>query len=339
MNRIVLTSALALSLAVPAVASAHPGIYTVTQTLRSPNTACSYDGTPAGDTCLTTRTQYDVANDGWARSFTEDNGLTTPGGGMINYKSLAGGWRDSMKPEVKRSYPQAQTALQAHATCSGVGLETEAAILAWQPGPDPFFDYVPWQSASALLGDEPSEWLPTVKRLMGVDLTGLTDAQAQAACTGKGGTYHKADTPTSVTDAQIAAATAPLQSQITTLQSGVAAVTAQFNAADAARRALVARPLTLKLSGRNTGNIAMVTGATGTSVTLKLTVSSADRKRLKLSSATLATKTLTLDAQGAGLVTLTPSNKARKAIKKRVKVTLRAVGGGAAQTASGSYLD
>ena len=92
----------------------------------------------------------------------------------------------------------------------------------------------------------------TVKSVTGVDLTGLTDAQAQAACTAKGGVYHKADTPASVTDAQVAAATAsataPLQSQITTLQSGVAAVTAQFNAAAAARRALLARPLTLKLS-------------------------------------------------------------------------------------------
>src|SRR4051794_5592640 len=339
MNRMILTGALTLSLALPAAASAHPGIYTVTQTLRSPNSTCSYDGTPAGDACLTTRIQYDVANDGWARSFTEDNGLAAPGGGMINYKSLASGWRESMAREVKRTYASARTALQAHATCSGIGLETEAAILAWQPGPDPFFDYVPFQSASAQLGDEAAEWIPTVKGVTGVDLTGLTDAQAQVACTAKGGVYHKADTPASVTDAQIAAATAPLQSQITTLQSGVAAVTAQFNAADAARRALLVRPLTLRLSGRNTGNIAMVTGATGTSVTLKLTVSSADRKTLKLGSATLATKTLTLDAQGAGLVTLKPSAKARKAIKKSVKVTLQAVGGGATRTASGSYLD
>ncbi len=214
-------------------------------------------------------------------------------------------------------------------------------ILSWQE--DPFFNYVPWQSTSAGVGDEPSKWIGVVKNATGVDLTGLTDAQAQAACTGKGGTYRKADTGASVTDAQIAAATtaatAPLQSQITTLQSGVASVTAQFNAAEAARQALVARPLTFTLSGKKTPNIAMITGAAGTAVTVKMTLSSTAAKKLKLRSRTLASKTMTLDAQGAGLVTLTPSAKARKAIKKRVKVTLEAAGGGTTKTASGSYLD
>ena len=337
MNRIVAASALALTLALPAAASAHPGVYTVTQKVANGSETYTQDPTGAN---LTNRTQYNVANDGWARSFTEDNGLTV-GPGMINYKAMPSSWRVPMTADQKRTFANAQTGLQAHATCTGIGLEDGAEILSWQE--DPFFNYVPFQLTSAGVGDEPSKWIGVVKSATGVDLTGMTDAQAQTACTGKGGTYRKADTGASITDAQIAAAnaaaTAPLQSQITTLQTGLSTVTAQFTAAETARKALVARPLTFTLSGKKTPNIAMITGAAGTAVTVKMTISGADAKKLKLASRTLATKTKTLDSQGAGLVTLTPSAKARKAIKKAVKVTLEAAGGSTTKTASGTYLD
>src|SRR5262245_65024598 len=107
---------------------------------------------------------------------------------MINYKAMPSSWRAPMTAEQKRTFGNAQTALQAHATCSGTALDNGPSILAWQ-GNDPFFNYVPFQSTSAGLGDEPGKWIPVVKSVLGIDLTGMSAAQAQAACTGAGGTY------------------------------------------------------------------------------------------------------------------------------------------------------
>ena len=236
----------------PAAAFAHPGVYTVDQAVRSGS--CSYPDA----SCLTTRTQYDVANDGWALSFTEDNGLTTPGGGMINYKAMPSGWRTPMTSEDKRTYSDAKTALQAHATCTLPALDS-AATLAWQ-GSDPFFDYIPWQSKSAGLGDDPAKWIPVVKQKTGVDLTGMADDHAKAACATLAGSdtaYHKADTPATVADALLASVTSPLQSQVSqlqnqvgVLQAGKAASDAAAAAAETARLALANRPLELTLSAK-----------------------------------------------------------------------------------------
>jgi hypothetical protein len=90
----------------------------------------------------------------------------------------------------------------------------------------------------------------------------------------------------------------------------------------------------LLLSGRDrrTAGVSMVTGAAGTSVKVRMLLSSAAAKKL-----TLASRTRTLDAQGAALFSLTPSAKARKAIST-VKVTVEAVGGGVTRTASGVYV-
>src|SRR4051794_35602267 len=143
MNRTILASALAVSLIAPAAASAHPGVYTVTQKVANGAETFTQDPTGAN---LTNRIQYNVANDGWARSFTEDNGLTV-GPGMINYKAMPSSWRTPMSADQKRTFANAQTGLQPHATCTGIGLEDGAVILSWQE--DPFFNYVPFQSTSA----------------------------------------------------------------------------------------------------------------------------------------------------------------------------------------------
>jgi hypothetical protein len=310
-----------VALALPAAASAHPGVYTVTQKVAG--AGCTFPTTG----CLTDRTQYAVANDGWALGFTEDNGLTAAGGGLINYKRMPSSWRAPMSAQDKLDYADAGTALQAHATCTLPALD-DSAIKAWQ-GNDPFFDYVPWQSKSAGLGDDPAKWIPVVKAATGVDLSGMTDAQAQAACTG---TYHKADTPSNIADALLASVTSPLQSQVTQLQNQVGVLQAGKAAADAA---LVNRPLALTLSAKTFDlPVAMVTGLPGTPVKLRLLLSSADARRLKVSRVA-ASKTKTLGAQGAELFTLAPSKKAA-ASRRALKVTIEAAGGGKTLTSKGT---
>ena len=222
----------ALALAIPASASAHPGVYTVTAKVATPGVTFATDPTGSG---LGTQTQYAIANDGWAKGFAETNGLVS-GGGMINYKTLPGGFRNGtsatpattpMTPEEERTYAAAQTNVQAHATCDVASLKTGAAILAWQ-GADPFFNYVPWQKVSAGLGDEPSEWIPVVLADTGVDLATLPNDDpatkpneegeaAKVRCEGIGGTYYSADTPSVVDAAAISAAVEPVQAQVDSL--------------------------------------------------------------------------------------------------------------------------
>src|SRR5262245_22658684 len=156
----------------------------------------------------------------------------------------------------------------------------------------------------------------------------MTDAQAQTACAGVGGTYRKADTPSNIADALLASVTSPLQSQVLQLQNQVGVLQAGKAAAEAA---LADRPLALTLSG---AKVAMVTGLPGTAVTVKLRLSSADAKRLK-TSRTAASKTKTLGAAGAALFTLTPSKKVA-ASRRALKVTIEAAGGGKTLTSKGT---
>ena len=343
-------ASLLAALAVPVAASAHPGVYTVSQ--KQANGTETYDDDPTGAN-LGSRVQYAIANDGYARGFTEDNGLTgvqaDGTAGMLDYKQMPGTWREPMDAEEKRTYTGAQTGVQGHATCTGSTLlNTPANIRGWQ-GADPFFNYIPWQKTSASLGDDPTEWMPLVKTVTGVDLSTLSsEADFEAACESApvSGTYHKADTPASITTAMLADAVGPLQSQVsqltnqvTALQAGKAASDTAAATAEAGRLALLNRPLTLTLSARRFDQpVAMVTGASGTPVTVTVRLSSAVAKRLKISR-TVATKKATLDAQGAELLTLTPSSKATRAIAKggkSVKLTIAATGAGKTVTKSGT---
>jgi hypothetical protein len=161
------------------------------------------------------------------------------------------------------------------------------------------------------------------------------------------GHYHKADASAGIASAMLAAATDPLQTQVSTLQNQVTTLQAAKAAADlaaasaeAARQTLVNRPLALTLSGKRFGQaVAMVTGAAGTAVTADLVVTAADAKTLKLASRKIATKKATLGTTGAELLTLTPTAKAAKAIAKRgrsLKVSVVAADGGKTQTAAGT---
>ena len=177
-----LAAAVVALLALPAAASAHPGVYSVTQSVRPANATCTIPDT----SCLTTRTQYAVGNDGWANSFTEDNTLP-PGAnrGMINYKAMPSGWRgtEPRDPPHLRARPDEPAGPRR---CTGVAaLETGPNILAWQE--DPFFNYIPWQATTANVGDEPSEWIPLVQQLTGVDCGAYRPRSSRPSASGSAG--------------------------------------------------------------------------------------------------------------------------------------------------------
>jgi hypothetical protein len=300
------------ALAIPAGASAVPGVYTVDAKTGNPGVTFLTD--PTGASLTNTQTQYTVATDGWVLGLSEDNGVS--GGGVLDYKALPEDYRAPMSAEEKRTYGPAQTDVQAHATCSGVTeLEDGANILAWQ-GDDPYYDYIPWQKTTAGLGDDPSDWIPVVAAATGVDLATLSTVQELTdACTALGGTYHDADSPTALANSLIAAAVAPVAQQVTTLKAQVASLTKAKTAADAAlatekdaRKAAETayqeqwnRPVNLTLAskrfGSTAGVAALVTGSINDPVTLTLELTKKRARSLGLSSRILAEETVTINSQ------------------------------------------
>ena len=306
---------------------------------------------PTGAT-MADQDQTIVSSDGWAIGYKETNGVG-PSGGILNLKELPSAYRAAMTSLQKLAYPGAQTGIQLHATCSGVASLSEPAniLLAWdvagRADGDPFFDYIPWQANSAGLGDEPSKWIPVVKELTGVDLSTLSSTtEFSEACSHIGGTYHPADTASSITTAVVAAAveaaTTPLNEQIATFTSQLASLGTEVSALNGEKSSLSAanaaltstnaalnsqlaqkgttavRPLRLTLASRRirvASTSAMVTGIAGEAVTVSVQLSKAVAKALHLKTATVATTSAKLDDQGAGLLTLKVSKAAARALR------------------------
>jgi len=300
----------ALALALPASAAAVPTVTTVDAKL---DTGGATFLTDAPGATLTTQARYVVSADGYVAGYAETNGVT--GGGVIDYSVLPGDYRAPMTAGDKLDYPAAQTDVQPHATCSGVAsLSDRATILAWQ-GRDPAFDYVPWQKASAGLGDDPARWIAVARAATGVDLSSATDLRR--ACTDLGGTYNAADTASSIADALIANATAPLQRQIAALTraraaSDAAAATARAaqRAAEAAYQALFTKPIELTLAAKRfapaNGLAVMVTGSPTDPVDVTLELTKRQARRFRLADRVIAEATGVLDDNGALLLTLEP---------------------------------
>jgi hypothetical protein len=339
----------ALALAVPASAAAVPSVTSVDGKLDAGGATFLTDPTGAG---LTTQTRYVVSSDGYAAGFAETNGVS--GGGVIDYSVLPADYRAPATAEEKRTYPAAQTDVQPHATCSGVAALADGAnILAWQ-GRDPAFNYVPWQKTTAGLGDDPAKWIPLVRTATGVDLSATADLRA--ACEGLGGIYHAADTSSSIADALIANALAPLQRQITTLQGQVATLTRARAAADraaatardaqkaaeAAYQALFTKPIALTLAAKRFApehGVALVTGSPTDPVTVTLEVTRKKARKLRLADPVLAEATGVIGADGAVLLTLKPERSvlrklaARRGRRSVIPAKVNAVSGGNADSA------
>jgi hypothetical protein len=308
----------ALALALPASAAAVPSVTSVDGKLDAGGATFLTDPTGAS---LTTQARYVVSADGYAAGYAETNGVT--GGGVIDYSALPADYRAPMTAADKLAYPAAQTDVQPHATCSGVAaLSDSGNILAWQ-GRDPVYAYVPWQKTSAGLGDDPTKWIPVVRTATGVDLSTATDLRR--ACTDLGGTYHTADTVSSIVDALIANATAPLQRQIATLtrardaaDRAVATARAAQRAAETLYQSFFTKPIELTLAAKRfapaNGVAVMITGSPTDPVDVTLELSKQQARKLRLADRVIAEATGVLDENGAVLLTLKPDKDVVKAL-------------------------
>lgn len=218
-----LAAAVVAFAALPAVASAHPTVYTSqARTLPSPFT---YGG--PGGVGLNSVNRYVVVNHGYVGVFTESNGVSTRG--VLDYKFVPGAYRTALRADSVDGgdgvfLDEAGTGAQIHATCTGVpALANTANVLAWQ-GSDPFYGYIPFQPNSAGFEDNPADWTDDVQTLTGVDLAGISDTSTDAgsplalACSGIGGTLKAPDTLTTTGAAfasgNISDAVTPLNTQL-----------------------------------------------------------------------------------------------------------------------------
>ena len=312
-------------------------------------TNTTYTGDPSGATLQDTPQQAVIANDGNVTMWTESNGLTNHG--WLNLKFLPGSYRAVMTGDQWLNYPQAQTGIQTHATCQNVAaINTDLNARTVQENfgnasgiGDPFWNYVPFQKTSVAGGvggdADPDKWITVVKTSTnglpgaptgGVDLATMVDAAAtRTACEAIGGVYVPADTQGgSQASAQIAdavtAATDPLNLQIEDLTAQNATLTQAFDNAEAARLALLNRPLRLTLATRRAhGNVVvMVTGKAGATVTI----------RLKKGTRVLDTERRTFGTAGAALVTVKPAN----APSSRIGIKVEATSNGQKASATGT---
>ena len=341
-TRAVSALALLVALAIPASAAAVPNVTSVVGNPGDP-------GVVFPTVLTTTQVQYVVSVDGYAVGYGETNGVTRDG--VLDYSVLPAAYRAPATAQDKLTFPAAQTGVQAHATCSNVPALSDAAnILAWQrnAGNDPYYAYIPWQSASAGLGDDPTRWIPVVRTATGVDLSRLaTAADARTACERLGGTYVAADTSSAIATALIANATAPLQRQIATLTRDNATLTRARATADraaatarAAQRlaeetyqSFFTRPIALTLAAKRfapNGVVGMITGAPTDPVDVTLEL--ARKKARKLGLPRVLAETLgEINQEGATLITLKPDADVLAKIAKRpglLAVTVHAVSGG-----------
>jgi hypothetical protein len=238
-TRLAILAAAAVTLAVPAAASAHPSVYSGTATI-------DLDPDP-GQYLEGTQTRHMVTNHGYTTVLRETNGVIDKG--VMSYALLPGDLRATL-PDKAAWLPVGETGAQAHATCSGVtALSNPDNILAWQAPDDPFYNYVPFQKASAGLDDSPAAWMDDVQALTGVDLSTVSDDPAQAATQlealcegidGPGGTavFEPADqtqnTIAALASGTVEHETAPLIAEIDELTTFTAQLEAQKAAAEKA---------------------------------------------------------------------------------------------------------
>jgi hypothetical protein len=331
----------------------------------------TYTGDPTGATLQDTPQQAIITNDGHVTMWTEANGLGDHG--WLNLKYMPGAYRGTTAMPIMTAtqwlnYGPSQTSIQTHATCQNLpALNTDANVLAVQElfAPmalgDPFWNYIPWQKTSVVGGvggdADPTKWINVVKTATngemgappgGVDLNTLTSiADFRNACEAMAGVYVPADTQSANLPAQdqidsaVAAAVTPLNAQIVTLTAEKAQLEADLEAAENERDALINRPLDVVLaSSKNKGKVVlMVTGPLNQGTSLKLQISEADRKKLKLPSRIIAAQTRQFGTKGAAIVSLVPGSKAAKAIAKRAvatKFTVLATSGALTDSAKGS---
>lgn len=367
-----------VAVAVPAIATAHPTVY--------PTSAKTYTGTYPNGT-LNTVTRYVVINHGFVAVMTESNGREGATG-VVGFNLVPGGTYRAAK-NSEQIIQEGATGAQAHATCIGgtSDLGSIAKVTSWQggnqPAPttqQPFWAYVPFQTTSVGLDDNPTDWTPTLLAAGFTTADFATPASAKAACEAKGATYYAADTVTTTNAALTTGVTAPLETQITglkaekttlteenqalkdqgsttvsantTLNSQIAGLNATLAGAQAelataktAVSSLLLAATTIKLAVGSTkaksvassGQTVGIIAAPLKAVTVTVSISEAQARKLKLVSSVLGEQTATTAADGTASVTVKVSKaaaKALKALKGSLSTTVEATSGDRFATAT-----
>ena len=319
---------------IPAGADAHPNVYEVIAKVA-----------PAGNTSpteaqLVDQVRYAINNDGWAYSLRETNGKL--GNGMVNYALLPGAFRNTQLPDKQQWLdPKYVTDVQPHATCATAALTSKANILSWQN--DPFFDYIPWQATSSGFGDDPAKWIPVVQNLTGVNLATVTDFAG--ACAGIGGTYVKADdvqtSPASFVGEYVASIVDPIEARVSELEAEVAMATTEAAAdeTEIARLTGANRVLSLdradldqaRRADKRSGVTLTLDGPPAAKVRVTLKMSDFKARRIGLKSGYLGSAVGVTGGDYNLGVTLKPTKKAAKKLKrakaKSIRATLEATSG------------
>lgn len=348
------------TLAVPAVASAHPSVYLTSANVIKTGTTNEIEP----------QTRYVVSNHGFTIVLRETNSLNanSPAAadkvrGVVGYNLIPSGWRAG-KPFAD-VMAVGGTGAQAHATCLTPALQSEAAIKSWQDA-DAFYNYVPFQAASAGLEDDPARWLPTLTAA-GFDTSKLGDAAAaEAECEKVAGAVYVAADAVQTNSASLSSgvtkaledkikaletanaglttevaelkktvfATSPLQSQVTALTQQLATATTENAGLKAA-----AKPLTLTLSKVSTSGItAAIAGPPSSKGNVVVSLTAAQAKKLKLKSRTVAKGAFTAGADGNATATLKLTSAAKKALKAfKGNVTAEATSADRFATAKGKF--
>lgn len=225
-------AAVAGTLAVPAVAAAHPAAWEITpQTIPAGQTP---DGTWTQANLVAGPKQVAAYNHNNTKIYVEGNGRTDEG--LLNFRKLPGAYRSQISKA--RWFSEGGTGIQTHDTCEVPALTAESAVLAWQGGPtgEPFWSYVPFQPTAAQLDDDPADWIPVVQTATGVNLAdpALAGAAArEAACEALPGatasSFRAADTVSSTTNSLFTFLTNPLNLQITSLTADKTALQGQVS--------------------------------------------------------------------------------------------------------------
>lgn len=264
LKTIALAAIAAAFVVIPATASAHPSVYT--DTAKAVPTGWAYAG--PGFAGLDTQTRYSLSNHGYPMVLRETNGVTNAG--VMDYSLIPSAYRTALKADqgIAAVLSEAASGAQAHATCTAAALNTTSAITGWQ-GTDPFYAYIPFQGTSAGLEDDPATWIDDVLALTAgpnaVDLSTITDTTyaedgpLDTACEALGGNLVPPDvtqtTGASWSSALLADATAPLNTQITTLTDEKTALEADKTALQGQVATLASEKQTLS------GTVATMTGA------------------------------------------------------------------------------
>jgi hypothetical protein len=261
-----------LALAIPAAASAHPAVYDAAAVAipTPPSTpACDYANYPDGE-CLQPNGlgAYVVVNHNIPVGYEETNQRDAGDGGVINFKRFPKAFRETIpanEPWRWLTVKPASSGVQPHATCASSATSDPETIVGWQ-GAEPFYAYIPWQDTAAGIDDDPADWVGYVKDQLGVDLTGMSAVQAEAACEGAllNGTYFPADTPFAKSVAlhliedEVGYAVTPLQAQIDSLLGEKSSLQSQIETWKSRGGSLVSQLATLsgdrsELSGKVRG--------------------------------------------------------------------------------------